>query len=211
MMASKPYSWIGWFLASVLALAVFFFLQPASIAAALRSEQRVELLLNGLPERTSKAYGDLLRRAGADVRISAADNPATETWSLRRSRLKHLSARLDELGVKRTALDIDWNRLLRPPDRRLKMTSGQELVLEALKTSDETLVVGVLAALKGAPAEYALRSDARGKTSAVRPGARIVIPFNGEERIIAVRKSVEKKSKAGPGGAKSRARASQFC
>ena len=193
-MASKPYSWIGWFLASVLALAAIFFLQPASFAAALRSEPRVELLLNGLPERTSKAYGDLLRRAGADVRIQAAGDSATETWSLRRSRLKHLSARLDELGVKRTALDIDWNRLLRPPDRRLKMTNGQELVLEALKSSDETLVVGVLAALKGAPAEYALRSDARGKTSAVRPGARIVIPFNGEERVTAVRKSVEKKS-----------------
>src|ERR1700754_444610 len=136
-MASKPYSWIGWFLASVLALAAIFFLQPASFAAALRSEPRVELLLNGLPERTSKAYGDLLRRAGADVRIQAAGDSATETWSLRRSRLKHLSARLDELGVKRTALEIDWNRLLRPPDRRLKMTSGQELVLEALKNSDE--------------------------------------------------------------------------
>jgi hypothetical protein len=74
------------------------------------------------------------------------------------------------------------------------MTGDQDLVLEALKNSDETLVVGVLAALKGASAEYALRSDARGKSSTVRPGARIVIPFNDQERIIAIRKTVEKKS-----------------
>ena len=66
-------------------------------------------------------------------------------------------------------------------------------MLEALKNSDETLVVGVLAALKGAPAEYAVRSDERGKSSAIRPGARIVIPFNDQGRIVAVRKTVEKK------------------
>ena len=54
--------------------------------------------------------------------------------------------------------------------------------------------MGVLAALKGAPAEYAVRSDERGKSSAIRPGARIVIPFNDQGRIVAVRKTVEKKS-----------------
>ena len=178
----------------VLALAAMIFFQPSTLAAAGRSEQRVELLLTGLPERTSKDYADLLRRAGSNVRIQVVEGPATETWSLPRFRLKHLVRRLDELGVKRTALDIDWNRLLRPPGRGLKMTGGQDLVLEALKNSDETLVVGVLAALKGAPAEYALRSDARGKSSTIRPGARIVIPFNDQERIIAIRKTVEKKS-----------------
>ncbi len=193
-MAPKRHSSIGWLRRLVLGLAAMIFIQPSNLVAAGSSEQRVELLLTGLPERTSKDYADLLRQAGPDVRIQALDDPGKETWSLPRFRLKTLSRRLDKLGIKRTALDIDWNRLLRPPGRGLKMTGGQELVLEALKNSDETLVVGVLAALKGAPAEYAVRSDERGKSSAIRPGARIVIPFNDQGRIVAVRKTVEKKS-----------------
>ena len=67
------------------------------------------------------------------------------------------------------------------------------MVLEALKSSNETLVVGVMASLKGAAAEYALTCDAQGKVSANRPGSRVVIPFNDEQRITAVRKSIEKK------------------
>jgi hypothetical protein len=74
------------------------------------------------------------------------------------------------------------------------MTSGQELVLDALKSADETLVVGVLAALEGAPAQDALRRDAEGRVTSTRPGERIVIPFNDKERITAVRETVAKKS-----------------
>jgi hypothetical protein len=58
---------------------------------------------------------------------------------------------------------------LPPPGDGLKKTGGQELVLEALKSSNETLVVGVMASLKGAAAEYALTRDAQGKVSATRP------------------------------------------
>jgi len=65
----------------VLALAAMIFFQPSTLAAAGRSEQRVELLLSGLPERTAKDYADLLRRAGSNVRIQVVEDPATETWS----------------------------------------------------------------------------------------------------------------------------------
>jgi Metallo-peptidase family M12B Reprolysin-like len=155
--------------------------------------QRAELLLSDLPARTSRDYADLRRLAGGDVRVQVLDATASETWSFPRSRLKRLTQRLQQLGVKHTTLDIDWNRLLKPPGKGLQMTSGQELVLEALKSSDETLVVGVMASLKGAAAEYALTRDAQGKVSANRPGSRVVIPFNDEQRITAVRKSIEKK------------------
>ena len=130
---------------------------------------------------------------GAMLRVQVLDATSSETWSFPRSRLKRLTERLHKLGVTHTTLDIDWNRLLKPPGKGLKMTSGQELVLEALKSSDETLVVGVMASLKGAAAEYALTRDAQGKVSANRPGSRVVIPFNDEQRITAVRKSIEKK------------------
>jgi hypothetical protein len=60
-------------------------------------------------------------------------------------------------------------------------------------SSNETLVVSVMASLKGAAEEYALTPDAQGKVSATRPGARVMIPFNEKDRITAVRKSVEKK------------------
>ena len=50
-----------------------------------------------------------------------------------------------------------------------------------------------MASLKGAAAEYALTRDAQGKVFANRPGSRVVIPFNDQQRITAVRKSIEKK------------------
>ena len=55
-------------------------------------QQRVQSLLTGLPERTSKDYADLLRQAGPDVRIQALDDPGKETWSLPRFRLKSYRA-----------------------------------------------------------------------------------------------------------------------
>ena len=127
------------------------------------------------------------------MRVQVLDVTSSETWSFPRSRLKRLTERLQKLGVTHTTLDIDWNRLLKPPGKGLQMTSGQALVLEALKSSDETLVVGVMASLKGAAAEYALTRDAQGKVFANRPGSRVVIPFNDQQRITAVRKSIEKK------------------
>ena len=143
------------------------------------------------------------------MRVQVLDATSSETWSFPRSRLKRLTERLQKLGVTHTTLDIDWNRLLKPPGKGLQMTSGQELVLEALKSSNETLVVGVMASLKGAAAEYALTRDAQGKVSANRPGSRVVIPFNDEQRITAVRKSIEKKARAGRGGVKLKAPANR--
>ena len=164
-----------------------------ALAHVNKHERRAELLLSGLPARTSQDYADLRRLAGGDLRVQVLDATSSETWSFPRSRLKRLTERLQKLGVTHTTLDIDWNRLLKPPGKGLQMTSGQELVLEALKSSDETLVVGVMASLKGAAAEYALTRDAQGKVSANRPGSRVVIPFNDQQRITAVRKSIEKK------------------
>ena len=180
-------------LGSVVAVVALTGAGAPALAQVNKHEQRAELLLSGLPARTSQDYADLRRLAGGDVRVQVLDATSSETWSFPRSRLKRLTERLHKLGVTHTTLDIDWNRLLKPPGKGLKMTSGQELVLEALKSSDETLVVGVMASLKGAAAEYALTRDAQGKVSANRPGARVVIPFNDEQRITAVRKSIEKK------------------
>lgn len=87
-MAPKRHSSIGWLRRLVLGLAAMIFIQPSNLVAAGSSEQRVELLLTGLPERTSKDYADLLRQAGPDVRIQALDDPGKETWSLPRFRLK---------------------------------------------------------------------------------------------------------------------------
>jgi hypothetical protein len=51
------------------------------------------------------------------------------------------------------------------PGDGLNKFGGQELVLEALTSSNETLVVSVRASLKGAAVEYALTPDAQGKVS----------------------------------------------
>jgi metallopeptidase family M12-like protein len=181
----------AWF--AVLFAAVAFGTQ-AALGKATTREARVELILSDLPARTSKDYTDLLRIAGRDVRVHVLGISSSETWSLPRSRLKDVTHRLERLGIKATVVDIDWNRLLKPPGAGLKMTSGQELVLEALKASNEAMVVGVMASLNDAPAEYALTRDAQGRVTTTRPGARVIIPFSDKEQVTAVRKSIEKKT-----------------
>ena len=98
----------------------------SALAQVNKHEQRAELLLSGLPARTSQDYADLRRLAGSDVRVQVLDATSSETWSFPRSRLKRLTERLQKLGVTHTTLDIDWNRLLKPPGKGLQMTSGQE-------------------------------------------------------------------------------------
>ena len=178
------------------AIAVAFVTAAAllqSEAQAAHKGERAEVIFSGLPTRSSKEYAELLALAGKDMRVQSLSLTSSETWSLSKSRLKGVVRRAEELGVAATTLDIDWNRLLRPPGQGLKMTDGQALVLDALKSSDETLVVGVMASLKDAPAEYALIRDTQGKVAATKPGAKVIIPFNDTDRITAVRKTVEKR------------------
>jgi hypothetical protein len=180
-----------WLTCAMLAFAAI--VSPAHPSLAQSSKDRVELILSALPPQRSKDYADLLRLAGSDVRVQRPGLSASETWSLQRSRLKRVLERAEKLGVANTVVDIDWNRLLRPPSQGLRMTNGQELVLEALKSSNEALVVGVMASLKGAVAEYALTRNAQGKVAATRPGAKVIIPIGDKESITAVRKIVENK------------------
>jgi hypothetical protein len=67
-------------------VAAALFLSQGACADAGEPTQRAELFLSGLPERESKNYADLLRLAGADVRIKPGDDPSSETWSLPRAR-----------------------------------------------------------------------------------------------------------------------------
>jgi len=180
---------IAWALIMVIGATL---VMPESVRAG-RKEDRAEVILSDLPSRSSNEYIQLLRLAGKDVRVQNVDFSSSETWSLAKARLEAVVERAEKLGATATVLDIDRNSLLKPPGDGLKKTSGQELVLEALKSSNETLVVGVMASLKGAAAEYALTRDAQGKVSATRPGARVIIPSTEKDRIPAVRKSVEKK------------------
>ena len=195
---------LAWLTAVALVIVVgITLIMPQPVCAAPK-EARAEVILSSLPLRSSKEYRELLLLAGKDMRVQSVDLSSSETWSLPKARLKGVVERAEKLGATATVLDIDWNSLLKPP-RDLKMTGGQELVLEALKSSNETLVVGVMASLKGAAAEYALTRDAQGKVSATRPGARVIIPFNDKDRVTAVHKASKESLKAGPGAERLRA------
>jgi hypothetical protein len=86
---------------------------------AQNGNDRVELIFSGLPPPSSTDYVDLFRLTGRDVRIQRLGLTASETWSLQKSRLKPLLERAEKLGVTKTVVDTDWNRLLRPPGQGL--------------------------------------------------------------------------------------------
>ena len=180
---------IAWALIMVIGATL---VMPESVRAG-RKEDRAEVILSDLPSRSSNEYIQLLRLAGKDVRVQNVDFSSSETWSLAKARLEAVVERAEKLGATATVLDIDRNSLLKPPGDGLKKTGGQELVLEALKSSNETLVVGVMASLKGAAAEYALTRDAQGKVSATRPWCEGDHSFYREGPHHGVRKRVEKK------------------
>ena len=169
---------------------------PTAFAQGAKSEDRAELILSELPPRGSKAYKDLLRLAGKEAKGQVLSLSQSEMWSMPELRIDSVIRGGTTLGVKTTRLGADWNHVLKSPSAPMAMTSAQELMMNAMKASKETMGLGMMSAPDPAVVEYALMKDMEGKGGGTRQGAlppKIVIPLNDKESLTVRRTSVDMK------------------
>ena len=87
------------------------------LAQDAKSDGRSELILSNLPPKGSKAYKDLLGRAGKDANGQVLGFTQSEMWSMPTSRIEDVIRQGETLGVKMTRLGADWNQVLKAADR----------------------------------------------------------------------------------------------
>jgi hypothetical protein len=164
-------------------------------ARAQEAAGRSELILSNLPPKGSKAYKDLLGRAGKDANGQVLGLTQSEVWSMPTSRIDDVIRHGETLGVKMTRLGADYDHVLKPPTA--PMSAPQEEMMKSMKEAKETMGVGLMAVPSAAVVEYALMKDADAKSAiGKRPAAaisKIVIPLNDKESITVRRTSVDMK------------------
>jgi metallopeptidase family M12-like protein len=167
------------------------------LAQDAKIDSRSELILTNLPPKGSKAYNDLLGRAGKDANGQVLGFTRSEMWSMPTSRIEDVIRKGETLGVKMTRLGADWNQVLKPPSAPMAMSGPQEAMMKAMTGSKETMGVGMMASPNAAVVEYALMKDYDAKSSiGKRPAGlitKIVIPINARETITVRRTSVDMK------------------
>ena len=78
-------------------------------ANAQEAAGRSELILSNLPPKGSKAYKDLLGRAGKDANGQVLGLTQSEVWSMPTSRIDDVIRHGETLGVKMTKLGADYD------------------------------------------------------------------------------------------------------
>src|SRR4029077_5524275 len=161
-------------------LLVFTFLTLAvavgrpAVGQDARNVGRSELILSNLPPKGSKAYNDLLGRAGKTANGQVLGFTQSEMWSMPTSRIEDVIRQGEALGVKMTRLGTDWNQVLKRPSAPMAMSPSQEAMMQAMKGSKETMGVGMMASPNAAVVEYALMKDYDPKSAiGKRPAALI--------------------------------------
>lgn len=167
----------------------------SSKSAQAKTATRAEIILSNLPPRGSKAYNDLLGLAGKEAKGQILSLSQAEMWSMPEARADEVIRQGAALGVKTVKLGSDWNHVLKPPSAPMSMNAAQESMMGAMKSSKETMNVGMVMAPDAALVEYALMKDVPGKAIGPPPSQglapRIVIPLNSTESITVRRTSVD--------------------
>ena len=112
-------------LASVLASAIFA--GRPGLAQDAKSDGRSELILSNLPPKGSKAYNELLGRAGKDANGQVLGFTQSEMWSMPTSRIEDVIRQGETLGVKMTRLGADWPNSWEPKPTILSSSPMQRL------------------------------------------------------------------------------------
>jgi hypothetical protein len=178
-------------------LATSIFAGRPGLAQDATNDGRSELILSNLPPKGSKAYNDLLGRAGKTATGQVLGFTKSEMWSMPTSRIDEVIRQGETLGVKMTRLGADWNQVLKAPSAPMAMSPSQDAMMKAMSGSKETMSVGMMASPNAALVEYALMKDYDPKSAiGKRPAGlitKIVIPINDRETITARRTSVDMK------------------
>lgn len=158
-------------------------------APAKKSDQRIELIMEGLPPAGSAEYKALIKHAG-DAKGQVLSLTKCEVWSIRPSLLPKLRAEAAKKNVGIRVLDGDWNKVFQPMLPSSPMPEKASSMMAQAMQSPSTAAVGMMSARSANVVEYALTKDMQSKGDARNPMT-IRVAVNDKTSVTAVRRSVE--------------------
>ncbi|MFM9940819.1 MAG: M12 family metallo-peptidase [Hyphomicrobiaceae bacterium] len=159
-----------------------------SQAPQTKGDDRVELIMGGLPPAGSAEYKALLKFAGK-AKGQVLSLTRTEMWSISRQRLAALQKAAAAKNVTVRVLDESWNQLLAPMPSTTPMEGTVKSMHDMAMQSRATGGVGMMATRTAGMVEYALTKGMDDKDAAKQPMS-IKIAINEKTTITAVRQSV---------------------
>ena len=163
--------------------------QTAPPAKTPDPDERVELIMGGLPPQGSRKYQSLIKHAG-DAKGQVLSLTKCEMWNVRRKHLDVLKREAAKMNVSVKELGADWNNVLQPMGASHSMDHKSKAMMSMAMQSQSTAGVGMMEPKAANMVEYALTKgmDASGKTT--QPMS-VRIALNAQTSITAVRRSVE--------------------
>lgn len=178
------------FLASLVVVGMLSLPAPAPAQApAKKSDERIELIMEGLPPAGSAEYKALIKHAG-DAKGQVLTLTKCEVWSIRPSLLPKLKAEAAKKNVGVRVLDGDWNKVFQPMSPSSPMPEKASSMMAQAMQSPSTAAVGMMSARPANVVEYALTKDMQSKGDA-RNSMTIRVAVNEKTSVTAVRRSVE--------------------
>lgn len=175
-------------LGRILIIAGCLALVALSPLQAQKADERVELIMEGLPPQGSKEYKDLIRHAG-DAKRQALHLTKSEMWSVRRSRLDSLRRAAATKNVTVRVLDESWNEVFKPMAPAVPMDANAKTMMNRAMESKSTAGVGMMSVKPANVVEYALTKGMNSRGTAKHPMT-IKIALSDKTIITAVRRDV---------------------
>ncbi|MFV0296238.1 MAG: M12 family metallo-peptidase [Hyphomicrobiaceae bacterium] len=181
--------------AAVLTVALPVGIGPSPAAAQTAQQpaardDRVEVIMEGLPPRNSQAYRSILKTAG-DAKGQQLRLTRCEVWKVRRKFLDRLKQAARRHKVNMRQLDETWNNVLQPVPKGTAMNAKSRTMIDASKKVQSTADVKVMAARSANMVEYALTKDMQGGKQDPKHPYQIKIALGPEMTVTAVRRKVE--------------------
>ena len=153
------------------------------------AEDRVELIMEGLPAPGTPGYKALIAHAGRDAKGQVLSLTRTEMWNVRRTNVEAVKKAAAAKNVSVRVLDEGWNRVFTPMPTT-SMDAKATSMMGMAKQSKATVGMGVMAPATPAVVEYALTKDMHAKGPQGQPMT-IRIALNESTTVTAVRQNVE--------------------
>lgn len=135
----------------------------------------------------------LLARLFGKAKSEKLETTGSEVWSVPKDKAGSFEKRLKQVGAKVTRLSENWNRILKPREKKEQLSPRQQAVIDKAAKSPGTVNVGVLTMPNAAIAEHALKrfEDSVGTKGRAGPQddpyARVMLPLSEGKYIALVR------------------------
>ncbi|NJO32371.1 MAG: hypothetical protein HC869_03835 [Rhodospirillales bacterium] len=163
-------------------------LLTGSLAHAQKSDDRIEIILGGLPPASSAEYKALLSIAG-DPKRQVLSLTKCEVWSVDRSRVKRLQEAAAQKNISFKILGDGWNHVFQPMAKSEPMDEKHKAMMDMAMQSKSTAAVSMMSSPDARMVEYALTKNMSAKGGHKSPMS-VKIALNDKLTITAVRKEV---------------------